>query len=66
MYNSNDVYHDLDYGEINELDEISGDYQLVLIWCETHQTYEVALDRHGRIAAVSQGSTLAEPASIRP
>lgn len=40
MYDSNDVYHDLDYGEIDALDEISGDYQLVLIWCETHQTYE--------------------------
>ena len=40
MYDSNDVYHDLDYGEIDALDEISGDYQLVLIWCETHQPYE--------------------------
>ena len=32
--------HDLDYGEIDELDEISGDEQFVLIWCETHQEYE--------------------------
>jgi hypothetical protein len=32
--------HDLDYGEIDDLDEISGDEQLALIWCSTHQTYE--------------------------
>lgn len=32
--------HVLDYSEIDELDEISGDEQLVYIWCETHQEYE--------------------------
>jgi hypothetical protein len=30
----------LDYDEIDELDEINGDEQFVLIWCETHQTHE--------------------------
>jgi hypothetical protein len=32
--------HDLDYSEIDELDEISGDEQLALIWCNTHETWE--------------------------
>jgi hypothetical protein len=32
--------HDLDYDEIDELDEISGDYQYVYIWCDIHQTHE--------------------------
>jgi hypothetical protein len=32
--------HNLDYGEIDEVDEISGDEQLVLIWCRAHHTYE--------------------------
>jgi hypothetical protein len=32
--------HDLDYNEIDELDEISGDEQYVYIWCDTHQTHE--------------------------
>jgi hypothetical protein len=34
------VKHDLDYAEIDDLDEISGDEQLALIWCGTHQKYE--------------------------
>ena len=32
--------HDLDFAEIDEKDEISGDEQYVLIWCNTHQKYE--------------------------
>ncbi|WP_257786809.1 hypothetical protein [Tardibacter chloracetimidivorans] len=32
--------HRLDYSEIDELDEISGDEQLVLVWCETHRQFE--------------------------
>jgi len=32
--------HDLDYAEIDERDEISGDQQLVLIWCHTHREWE--------------------------
>ena len=32
--------HDLDHGEIDELDEIDGDQQLALIWCITHQRFE--------------------------
>lgn len=39
--------HDLDYAEIDDLDEISGDEQLALIWCNTHRKYEwqwVAID----------------------
>jgi hypothetical protein len=32
--------HDLDYAEIDDLDEISGDEQLALIWCNTHQKHE--------------------------
>jgi len=34
------VEHQLDYGQIDELDEISGDEQLVLIWCDSHQAWE--------------------------
>lgn len=32
--------HKLDLSKIYELDEISGDEQLVLVWCDTHQKYE--------------------------
>ena len=32
--------HDLDYSEIDELDERADDEQLVLIWCDTHNKYE--------------------------
>jgi hypothetical protein len=35
-----DDIHDLDLGNIDELDEISGDEQLALIWCDIHQQYE--------------------------
>jgi len=32
--------HDLDHSEIDERDEISGDEQLCLVWCRTHQRFE--------------------------
>lgn len=32
--------HKLDLANIDELDEIDGGYQLSLVWCETHRTYE--------------------------
>lgn len=32
--------HDLDYSEIDDLDEISGDEQQALIWCRTHKKWE--------------------------
>ena len=34
------VGHDLDYSEIDELDEIDEDQQLTLIWCAKHRKYE--------------------------
>jgi hypothetical protein len=32
--------HVLDYSEIEEPDEISGDEQYVLVWCNTHKKHE--------------------------
>jgi hypothetical protein len=32
--------HVLDTAEIDEVDEIDGEQQLVLVWCDTHQVYE--------------------------
>lgn len=32
--------HDLDFGEIDELDELGDGEQLALIWCDTHEEYE--------------------------
>lgn len=32
--------HDLDYSLIDEVDEVDSDEQLVLVWCNTHQTWE--------------------------
>ena len=40
MYDHEGIYHDLDYSEIDELDEIDGDEQLSLIWCDAHEEYE--------------------------
>jgi hypothetical protein len=34
------MQHDLDYSEIDDLDEISGDEQLALTWCCTHKQWE--------------------------
>ena len=30
----------LDYSDIDDYDEISGDQQMTFIWCETHKQYE--------------------------
>jgi len=32
--------HEIDCGQVDSLDEISGDEQLALVWCETHQDWE--------------------------
>jgi hypothetical protein len=32
--------HDLDYSDIDELDEVDEYQQLALIWCKTHKRYE--------------------------
>lgn len=32
--------HLVDPNDIDELDEISGDEQSCLVWCETHKRYE--------------------------
>lgn len=32
--------HVLDYSDIDDYDEISGEEQLTLIWCNTHKQYE--------------------------
>lgn len=35
-----DEKHDLDTSQVDDLDEISGDEQLKLVWCNTHQKWE--------------------------
>lgn len=32
--------HVLDPTQVDQLDEISGDEQLALVWCETHREWE--------------------------
>jgi hypothetical protein len=32
--------HDLDTSQIDDKDEIGGDEQLCLVWCDTHRTWE--------------------------
>lgn len=32
--------HDLDHDQIDDRDEISGDEQLCLVWCNTHCAWE--------------------------
>lgn len=32
--------HRLDTSQVDQLDEISGDEQLALVWCETHRKWE--------------------------
>lgn len=32
--------HILDPSQVDQLDEISGDEQLALVWCETHRKWE--------------------------
>lgn len=43
--------HDLDTSQIDDKDEISGDEQLMLVWCDTHQRWEwhwLPIDIEGR------------------
>lgn len=37
---SQEETHDLDWDEIDSLDEISGDEQQALVWCRTHKRFE--------------------------
>jgi hypothetical protein len=34
------VAHALDYSRVDQVDEISGDEQLSLVWCLKHKEYE--------------------------
>jgi len=34
------IAHRLDPSQVDQLDEISGDEQLALVWCETHRKWE--------------------------
>jgi hypothetical protein len=34
------ISHEVDPSQVDELDEISGDEQLALVWCETHGDWE--------------------------
>lgn len=38
--NGRKITHRLDTSQVDQLDEISGDEQLALVWCETHRTWE--------------------------
>lgn len=38
--NGKTVWHEIDLAQVDQLDEISGDEQQALVWCETHQKYE--------------------------
>lgn len=38
--NGKRIRHQVDPALVDELDEISGDEQLALIWCETHRNWE--------------------------
>ena len=38
--NGKTLKHVLDLAEIDDLDEISGDEQLALVWCDIHQKHE--------------------------
>jgi hypothetical protein len=37
---ANGEEHHVDPSDIDEGDEIDGDQQLCLVWCDTHQVYE--------------------------
>jgi hypothetical protein len=53
--------HELDTGEIDELDELDDDSQLALIWCCTHRRYEshyIPLDLIGSGAIVTRRKKL--------
>lgn len=34
------IKHEIDPDQVDDLDEISGDEQLALVWCETHKVWE--------------------------
>lgn len=34
------IKHEVDPAQVDSLDEISGDEQLALVWCETHNEWE--------------------------
>lgn len=38
--NGKRIRHDIDPTQVDSLDEISGDEQLALVWCETHKDWE--------------------------
>lgn len=38
--NGKKIKHEIDPSQVDELDEISGDEQSALVWCETHKTWE--------------------------
>ena len=38
--NDRRIRHEVDPSQVDELDDISGDEQLALVWCETHNTWE--------------------------
>lgn len=38
--NGKRVRHQIDPTQVDSLDEISGDQQLALVWCETHKKWE--------------------------
>jgi hypothetical protein len=40
MMDRKEKWHDLSYGEYDEIDEVSGDEMLTLVWCNTHRTWE--------------------------
>jgi hypothetical protein len=38
--NGRKVRHVLHLNQIDQMDEISGDEQFVMVWCDVHKTYE--------------------------
>lgn len=40
MREREEEFHDLDCGDIDELDELGAGEQLALVWCDTHEEYE--------------------------
>ncbi|ASP84359.1 hypothetical protein CDO26_06940 [Sinorhizobium meliloti] len=38
--NGKTITHRLDPSQVDELDEISGDEQQALVWCESHKSWE--------------------------
>lgn len=38
--NGKRISHEVDPDQVDQLDEISGDEQLALVWCDTHREWE--------------------------